>query len=536
MENLRAVIYIRVSDQSQIDNNSLETQLKTCKIYAQNNNYEVVQIFREEGMSAKHMQTRPEMRNLIEYCTIKKNKISAVILYKMDRWSRNVEEGLLVESLLAKYGVAVIPATEITEQNPIGKAVRTILMTMGQLDNELKGERVRDNMKTMFKNGLWCWKPRMGYKRPFKTKEENKGKTMIIDDRLGEILRALFIKASETNTSKKYLADYINSIGFKEIYGTKADGRLVSRTIKDSFYYGYMYAPKWKEYAWGKHEPLITQDIWERANTNLFGRKRKNKFQDNTLYPLKGILCCSTCSRTMTSSNPKGTSKNYLYYECHNSRCSKKERIGIDNAHKEFIALLGSIQPSERVLKLFNHLVFSEWDKSIEDKKREAKILDAQIDGLDEKLTGIAESNMKHILTDEEAQIRADEYRKEIAVLRVERSEIRIDQYDQEAVRSFIENFLVHIDRLWIQIELSHKQALQSAIFPENIFAENGKVRTNGLASTFKLIEALGDPNVDLVTQAVTVRNQVVPDLINYYHLFSQDISRLQLQPSSYSV
>lgn len=500
MEKLRAVIYIRVSDQSQIDNNSLETQLKTCKAYAESNNYEIIQIFREEGMSAKHMQTRPEMRKLIDFCTIKKNRISAVILYKMDRWSRNVEEGLLVESLLAKYGVAVIPATEITEQNPIGKAVRTILMTMGQLDNELKGERVRDNMKTGFRNGFWQWKPRIGYKRPFKTKEENKGKPMIIDRELGEIVKALFIKASELPCSKKYLADYINKLGFKELYGNDADGRTVSRLISDSFYYGYMYGPKWKEYAWGKHKPLITQEIWERANVNLFGRKKKYKHQDNTIFPLKGTLCCSNCSQTMTSSNPKGTSKNYLYYECYNRKCDKKERIRVDIAHEEFIKLLASIQPSERVLKIFNHLVFSEWDKSIEDKKREAKILDAQINGLEDKLTGVAESNMKHILTDEEAQVRAEEYRKEIAILRVERSEIRIDQYDQEAVKSFTENFLLHIDKLWMQIELSHKQALQTEVFPENIFVENGKIRTNGLASTFNLIGALGGSNIDLVT------------------------------------
>ncbi len=501
IQKLRAVIYIRVSDQSQIDNNSLETQLKACNTFAESNSYEVVKVFREEGVSAKHTHNRPQMRELLEFCTLKKNRVSGVIVYKMDRWSRNVEEGLLAESLLAKYGVAILPATEITEQNPIGRAVRTILMTMGQLDNELKGARVKDNMQAMFRKGFWCWKPRMGYKRPFKTKEENKGKPMIFDGKLSEIIRALFIKAAEAPVSKKYLADYINKLGFKSAYGKEADGRTVSRILKDTFYYGYMYGKKWNEYAWGKHKSLTDQPTWERASLNVFGRKGKYKHQDSALYVLKGSLKCSSCDNPLTTSNPRGTSRNYLYYECHNSRCDKKMRIGLDVAHSEFVEILKSIRPSERVLRIFSHLVFTEWDKSIADKKREADLLDSQIKNLEGKLTAIAESNAKGILTDKEAQVGAESIRKDVTIFRIERADIRIEQYSEEAVRNFVENFLVHLDKLWMQIELSHKQALQSEIFPDGLVAENRKIRIVNLASTFKLIQTLGDENVDLVSQ-----------------------------------
>ncbi len=500
MEKLKAVIYIRVSDQSQVDNNSLETQLKACRVYADNNNYEVVEVFREEGVSAKHIQTRPEMRRLLAFCTTKKNNIGAIIVYKMDRWSRNTEEGLAAISILAKYGVNLLPATEITEQNPIGKAIRTILMTVSELDNDLKGERVKDNMKTMFRKGYWCWKPRMGYKRPFRTKEENKGKSIIIDRKLGEIIKAIFLKATDAPISKNLLANYANSLGFKQAYGKDADGRTIARLISDSYYYGYMYVKKWNEYAWGKYEPLVSKDIWERANINVFGRMKKYKHQDSTLYPLKGLLNCSNCLHPMTSSNPKGTTKKYLYYECHNSKCTKHHRVGLEMAHKDFMALLASIRPSERVIKLFSYLVFSEWDKGIEERKREATVLDEQIRSLEGKLTAIAESNAKNILTDDEAQERAEAVRKELTVLKVEKADIRIEQYDTEAVKNFTEVFLLNLDKLWLQIELPHKQAFQSAIFINNLIVENGKIRTNGLASTFRLIEELSTDKIENVT------------------------------------
>jgi site-specific DNA recombinase len=77
----RAVIYIRVSDQSQIDNNSLGTQEKTCKQAAQSQDYEIVKIFRDEGKSAKNMQ-RPAMRELLSYCCDKSNKVSAIFVYQ----------------------------------------------------------------------------------------------------------------------------------------------------------------------------------------------------------------------------------------------------------------------------------------------------------------------------------------------------------------------------------------------------------------------------------------------------------------------
>ena len=50
MEKPRSVIYIRVSDPSQIENNSLETQLKACQSYAERNGLQVVEIFSEENI------------------------------------------------------------------------------------------------------------------------------------------------------------------------------------------------------------------------------------------------------------------------------------------------------------------------------------------------------------------------------------------------------------------------------------------------------------------------------------------------------
>lgn len=503
MENLKAVIYIRVSDESQIKNNSLETQLKSCQNFADTHKLDVVEVFREEGVSAKHIHTRPEMRRLLQVCTVKKNGISRVIVYKMDRWTRNVEEGLAAMSLLAKTGVQVVPATEIAEQNSMGKAMRTILMALGELDNSLKSERVRDTMNTMFKKGLWCWKPPLGYVRPKGSKEERKGKPPVFDKNLAPLIKLLFEKAASGYYTKIALAEYLNLLNFKQFYGREANGKLIKGILSNPFYYGYMYANRWNEYVWGNHKKLVEQDVWEKAFYNTLGKKKMLKHQDSKVYPLKGTIKCATCSHPMTSSNPTGRKAHYLYYECHNKACGHKERIDVEGAHQQFISLLGSVRPSQRVLKLFTQLVFDEWNETIRVAEREAKLRDEQIARLEAKLVSVAESNSKCILTDEEAKTQAEKVRQDIAVLRVERSDIRIEQYDTEAVKGFTESFLTNLDRLWLELDLSQKQTLQNEIFPKGVLSENRKIRTAGLAQSFALIDSLKDENVNLVIRVV---------------------------------
>ena len=59
----RAVIYIRVSDESQINNNSLKTQENACKQYLESKGYELARdMFRDEGFSAKHTYGRHKDR------------------------------------------------------------------------------------------------------------------------------------------------------------------------------------------------------------------------------------------------------------------------------------------------------------------------------------------------------------------------------------------------------------------------------------------------------------------------------------------
>ena len=496
----RAVIYIRVSDPSQIENNSLATQEDVCKKVAKSQGYEVVKIFREEGVSAKHIQTRPVLRELFTYSIKKSNNISAILVYKFDRFSRNLEEGLATISYLAKYKINVISAIENTDESPMGTAMRNIMMTLGQLDNELKGERVKDNMQAVFRSGLWPFKSPVGYKRMYRTKEENKGLAPIPDPGLAPIITRMFENAAKGIYAKSQLARIMNSEGFADHYRVKADHKIVRNILTKSFYYGNMYAPKWKEYVIGKHRPLTDEETWQKAYHYLILKKKNFVYQDVEQYPLKGALKCDYCSHPMTTSPSRGGAGLVFYYECKKKWC-RKLRINAKSAHKQFEELLKQIQPTERVIKLFQHMVFSEWDSVINQTAEDACKLDKRIKSLKDELTSIRRAKDDGIYTAEQAKEEATKVQQEIVVLGIERSEIRIEQYNTEIVKEFTSRFLEDISLLWSNLDLPKRQAfLQKAFEGSIICGKDKKIRTDSLSPSFKLIGALAGAKGENVT------------------------------------
>lgn len=491
----RAVIYIRVSDPSQIENNSLETQEKFCVNQAKLLDSEVVKIYREEGVSAKDFN-RPEMRKLMAFCSMKKNKIDYVIVYKFNRWTRNVQEGLAAVALLSKSGVQLMSATEPSEQNPYGTFIRTIMMATAQLDNEVKGASVKDKMQTLFRKGIWCWKPPVGYKRPYLTKEENKGKPPVPHQKISPLIKDLFIEASSSMFNLTQLATKLNIAGFEHVYGRKATVNLVSKIIKNTFYYGLMYSKTWDEYQVGIHEPIVDEFTWKKANVALFHKKgNKYTYQDNKMYPLKGLLKAETTGRNLTSSNPTGKTKKHFYYERDGVRLTTKK------AHQEFRLLLSQVKPNKRVLKLFEEMVFGEWDKQIGYAKNTINNYDKRINTLKNEIKRISRSREEGIYTLDEAKTEAESIRAEIVVLEVEKSDVTVHKHDIELVKNFTKYFLLNLDRFWNLVDLPMKQIVQKKIFPKGLLiTENKEIRTPELSPLFELIKVLNEENSSLVS------------------------------------
>ena len=108
---MKAIIYTRVSSDEQVKGTSLNDQEARCRRYCSDQGIEVLQVFREEGASAKTIERRM-LLEAMEYCRKSRGKVDAFVVWKVDRFARNAEDHFAVRKLLLEYGVTLRSVTE----------------------------------------------------------------------------------------------------------------------------------------------------------------------------------------------------------------------------------------------------------------------------------------------------------------------------------------------------------------------------------------------------------------------------------------
>ena len=109
---MKAVAYIRVSSQDQVDGHSLDAQARLFYELCVNRGWEPVFIYREEGRSANvdSIAKRPIFRQLLDDAFRK--QFDVAVVHTLDRWSRNTRIALESLATLAKHDVALVSITE----------------------------------------------------------------------------------------------------------------------------------------------------------------------------------------------------------------------------------------------------------------------------------------------------------------------------------------------------------------------------------------------------------------------------------------
>src|SRR5216683_3423075 len=137
---MNAVIYSRVSSKDQVEGTSLESQELACRDYARRQNLTISKAFIEEGESAKFAD-RTQLLELLSYCKDKTRTIEVLLVWKIDRFARNVEDHYTIKAALKKLGVHIVSVTEPIQADPNGKLLETILAGFAQFDNDIRALR-----------------------------------------------------------------------------------------------------------------------------------------------------------------------------------------------------------------------------------------------------------------------------------------------------------------------------------------------------------------------------------------------------------
>lgn len=136
---------------------SIGNQVELCKEYVRTHFGEQVAtqivVYEDEGFSGGNLN-RPAFQRMME--AAKEGKFQAIIVYRLDRISRNVSDfsGLIEE--LSRLNIAFISIKEqFDTSTPMGRAMMYIASVFSQLERETIAERIRDNMHELAKTGRW---------------------------------------------------------------------------------------------------------------------------------------------------------------------------------------------------------------------------------------------------------------------------------------------------------------------------------------------------------------------------------------------
>lgn len=470
---MKGIIYTRVSSDEQVRGTSLDFQEEICRGYCKEKGIEVLEVFREEGASAKTAD-RAELLRAIEFCRKNKGKLQAFVVAKVDRFARNTEDHFYVRKLLLDYGATLHSVTEPIGNNPAEKFIETVLAGTAEFDNAIRRQRCIDGMMTKINQGLTPWKPPIGYKcLGSKKRGEKKNEPDHPDHQTFPIIQMALREFSKGIYSQTELAKKLDEWGLKTFRGKKTHFQLVERMVKKylKFYAGILVNPWTQEEKEGLHQPMITKEEMFKIQCVVSGKStRVRRGWNNPTFPLRKFVFCALCGRPLTGSLSRGRSKKYAYYHCYNKECSAYSKaIPKDDFESKFLEALGKVTPKQKFLSVFKETVIDLWQEKKHGFELTAKKYERQLAMLEEKRKKIFEMREDGSYSKEEFQERREETDNQIVAVKISLSETRIDQFDIEGVLNFATNFIADLPRQWFDLSPETRVRFQKRVFPEGI-------------------------------------------------------------------
>jgi site-specific DNA recombinase len=353
----KAVIYARVSSKDQENEGfSIPAQLKLLKEYATKNNFTIVEEFTdvETAKKAGRTQFNKMLKSLEDNPNIKH-----ILVEKTDRLLRNISDYALIDRLITYSDIKihlikenVILSRDSRSNEKFVFGIRA-LMSKNYVDN--LSEEVKKGMTEKASQGTYPSSAPYGY-----LNVREGGKSIIkVDPQAAPFVKQMFELYATGSYSllalrKKMLADGMVYRNGKNFYTSK-----IETILKNEFYTGVFF---WngKKYENASHEPLVSQELFQRVQTVMVN-PYKSKSRKG-MFPYTNLIKCGICGCALTAELKKNK---YIYYHCTGSKGNCKQGyIRQEALEEQFASLLSKISISEEV----QAIVLNTMRESLKDK------------------------------------------------------------------------------------------------------------------------------------------------------------------------
>ncbi len=465
--------YIRISQEDQ-STYSIDSQERYIREYCIRYNLVLKQIFTDNGESS-YTFDRAEFNKL--QSQIKADKAKYIVVYHLDRFSRNMAEAMLkIKELFAKgiYVRDISEPVDLDDEDPNTFLLRAMKFMSAESELHRIRQRTKSGMLQAALNGRHANMAPVGYTNE---RDQCNKPVLEIDTERAAMVRLIF-------------REYINGASIEEIRRLCRDKQYkitgnssVQRILGNQVYAGFVKIPGSKDksprWAKGLHAPIISEQDYWLAQSRLNGKTIHK--QDREEVPLRGALHC-WCGRFVTAGNSKGRRKYYWYYLCQEHRKS----LPAKKLHDQFNDLLGNLSFDPLTTKWFKDQLgyalgeyLNNRGEKIQDLEKRLKMVENQIKRAGEKyllMPAISEEAYKSVMTG----LKTEEYRlhQEIAGLHT----------NQQAYWDNLHKLLFKLSDLRSAFEvmdLQRKHEFINLVFNNNLFYENGSYRTHHLHDLF---------------------------------------------------
>ncbi len=304
----RVAAYCRVSTDNEDQANSFESQQRYFKQYIeQNPDWELYEIFADEGISGTNTKKRKEFNRMI--ACAKNGDFDLIITKEISRFARNTLDSIYYTRDLKKHGVGVIFMNDnINTLDGDAELRLAIMSSIAQEESRKTSERVKWGQKRQMEQGVVFGRSMLGY--------DVKNGKMHINEEGAEIVRLIFHKFVNEKKGTHVIARELREAGIQSMRCTKEwQNTVILRILRNEKYCGDLvqkktYTPDFlsheKKANLGQeefiiikdhHEPIISREMFDKANRILDERSlsQEGKAKYSNRYSFSGKIKCGCC-------------------------------------------------------------------------------------------------------------------------------------------------------------------------------------------------------------------------------------------------
>lgn len=347
---VRYCLYARKSTESEERQVlSIDSQVKEMLGIAERDGLEIVEV-RRESHSAKNSNERPVFNEIVE--DIRKERFNGIMTWAPDRLSRNAGDlGALVDLMDQGLLHEIRTFGQSFTNNPNEKFLLMILGSQAKLENDNRGVNVKRGLRTRCEMGLRPGVAPTGY---LNDKSGDRKCHAIVDPKRGPVIKKMFEKVANDGWSGRKLYHWLK---FDINFRTKSDKHLsvsnVYIILQNPYYYGrFEYPEKSGNWYTGKHEPLITKEVYDKVQEII--KKDYGVRSEIKEFAFTKLITCGHCQSGITAQEKfkklkEGGFNRHVYYGCCRSKnlnC-KGGYIREDELIQQFIKIIDKIDINE---------------------------------------------------------------------------------------------------------------------------------------------------------------------------------------------